>query len=216
MKYYGFNPFVYSEQSDRLGMIYDLLNEKIFKVPPVICDAFGGETYRPLEEIELALKEYEEINVTELLAEGMGSGLIVEVSKPKRRIGVNHDFFKSGRRITLLRKISIQPTGKCRKNCTLCDEYLSGTCVKNESSWSSTQIDRFFAILGSLKHDFFELNLIGGDLLSYKYLDHLLANIVKADLVNNRISFSFLFESGLTESKNFKDLEVTHICKVKW
>ena len=193
MKHYGFHPFIVAEKAQKAGVIYDLLRREKYVVSPEICDCFSGSYFKSRKEIDLILNKYNPQNIDEIITNGINSGIIVETDKNYFRKEIVNDFFVAKRRQSLLKKLTIQPTGKCNLSCNECEKYYNCLCQRNTKSWSKDELIGFAKELKNLENNVEELNLIGGDLLEFEHMNLLLDQL--KSLHFNIISFNFKMES---------------------
>jgi len=184
MKAYGFHPFIRTAVKEENGVVYDLLSGNVFKIDPKIIQLFNDNVFLDVgilrEKAEaLSIKEDQ---FTNIISDGIRQGIIVEskhnalrgeVISPLEFKFMNESLYYS------LRTLAIKPTGLCNIRCPECDEYMNCCCNTGGGEWDKNEVENFVEDLQRYSDSIANIQIYGGNLLQFRYLDMIINGILR-------------------------------------
>jgi organic radical activating enzyme len=215
MKYYGFNPFISAHQNAKEGVIYDLIGGDIYRVPPKVVELFSGNIYKSYEDIkEKAFKfGINENEVKNIIEEAKKKGIILELNKPywRNEIKTSLESYYSLKQLPyFFRKVILQPTSKCDKNCNFCNNFVNCCCFEYGKEWGDKELENFLINIERFKGLIEVVEIFGGNPLAYSNIEKLISGLNKIHLKIVNINFPISSSFQWVEDKISK---LKKICK---
>jgi radical SAM protein with 4Fe4S-binding SPASM domain len=211
----GFGPFINISQDRQSALVYDLTNGNVYEVTPLIARLLSGKTYSSYDEILREGREIGKENIDKIIKEGKANGIIVETNKPYWRntfISPLEAEVLSKSYSLVFRKIILQPSGRCDKECKNCNMFVNCTCFKDDNEWTERELACFMKDLERFRGLTYVVDIFGGNPLTYAYIEKMILGLNK--LLPHYIKLNIPI-SAATSFVEEKVANLRRLCKTK-